>query len=128
MSGEQHAGADPWREPRTGNYAGTERDGRWWKRARQDGLFVKGNGHYWLEDDALCFKRLLLKTPIRIPYTAMTGARIGAWHGGTWLAGRPIVKIAWRGADGAALGTGIGMGRRADAEALVAELERRMGR
>ena len=65
-----------WTVERAGNYAGTEVDGRWWKRARGP-LFIKGNGHYRLEPDALVFQRLLLKEPVRVPYAAMTGARIG---------------------------------------------------
>jgi hypothetical protein len=117
---------DSWARPRAANYAGTEVGGKWWRRTRAHGLFVKGNGHYWLEPDALVVKRLLVKEPIRIPYAAMAGATIGKAHGGTWLAGRPIVKIGWTSPEGESYSTGLGMGRRADAEALVAELQRRM--
>lgn len=114
-------------QPKGGNYAGTEVGGKWWRRSRKHGLFVKGNGHYWLEADALVFKRLIMKDPIRIPYSSMSGASIGKVHGGTWLAGRPIVKVAWTGPEGESFVTGIGMGRHADADALVAELQRRLG-
>ena len=110
----------------TGQYLGTEVDSKWWKRYRHEGLFMGGNGEYWLEDDALVFHRLLTKEPFRIPFVAMTGARIGTWHAGKWLAGGPIVKIEWTASDGTRLSSGNGMRRREAAEALVAELNRRI--
>jgi len=106
---------------------GTEVNGRWWKTYRRDGFFLRGNGHYWIENDALLFHRMLTKEPFRISLAAITGARIGSWHAGKWLAGSPIVKIEWIAGDGARLSSGIGMRHRAAAEALVAELQRHIG-
>ena len=113
-------------ERHKGQYLGTEIDGKWWKRYRKDGFFVRGNGHYWLEPDALAFHRLLTNEPLRIPFSVITGARIGSWHAGKWLLGSPIVKIDWLSPDGARLTSGIGMRHRADAEALVDEVQRRL--
>lgn len=112
-------------ERHKGQYLGTEIDGRWWKRYRHDGFFVRGNGHYWLEPDALVFHRLLIKEPLRIPYSAITGARIATWHAGKWLTGSPIAKIDWLATDGSRLTSGIGMRHRTDAEALMVEVQRR---
>ena len=107
------------------SYLGTELNGKWWKRYRHDGFFVRGNGVYTLEDDALTFKRLLLKEPIRIPYSAITCVQQGTWHAGKWLAGRPIVKIDWTAPDGSALSSGFGFATREMAEQLINELNER---
>jgi hypothetical protein len=106
-------------EREKGQYLGTEVNGRWWKTYRRDGLSLRGNGHYWIENDALMFHRLLTKEPFRIPLAAITGARIGSRHGGKWLAGSPIVKIDWTASDGTRLSNGIGVRQREAAEALV---------
>src|SRR5687768_8394364 len=103
----------------SGQYLGTEIDGRWWKAYRRDGFFLRGNGRFRLEADAFVFLRHLTKEAFRIPFAAITGARIGSWHAGKWLAGSPIVKIDWTGLGGEHLSSGIGMRRREDAEALV---------
>lgn len=104
------------------NYLGTEVDHKWWKRYRGEGFFMRGNGHVWLEDDALCFTRLMLKSALRIPIHRMSGASIGKWHGGTWFAGRPVVKIEWSNEEGAVLTTGIGVRDLGTAESLVDDL------
>lgn len=113
-------------ERHKGQYLGTEIDGKWWKRYRKDGFFLRGNGHYWLEPDVLAFHRLLTSEPLRIPFSAVVSVRIGSWHAGKWLAGSPIVKIDWTAPDGTRLSSGIGMRHRASAEALVATLEDRI--
>ena len=109
-------------ERQSGQYLGTEIDGRWWKAYRRDGFFLRGNGRYWLDADAFVFLRHLTKEPFRIPFAAISGARIGSWHAGKWLAGSPIVKIDWTGPGGDHLSSGIGMRHRDDADALVALL------
>jgi hypothetical protein len=108
------------------SYVGTELNGRWWKAYRKDGFLVRGNGAYALEDDALTFKRLLLKEPLRIPYSAITGVRTGTWHAGKWLARRPIVTIDWTAPDGSALSSGFGFATREMADELIAGLNRRI--
>ena len=87
---------------------------------------MRGNGHYWLEANALTFHRLLTKEPLRIPFEVITGARIGSRHAGKWLVGSPIVKIDWTSPDGVRLTSGIGMRHRSDACALIAEMQRRI--
>lgn len=110
------------------SYVGTELNGKWWKRYRRDGFFVRGNGTYALEDDAFTFKRLLLKEPLRIPYSAITGVGQGTWHAGKWLAGRPIVKIDWTGPDGSALSSGFGFATQEMAERLTRQLNDRLAK
>ena len=82
-------------EPRRGSYLGTERDGRWWKRALGEGLFVKGLGSSLIDEHGIVFRRIGINRDIVIPYASMRGVRIGNWHGGTWSARRPILKIDW---------------------------------
>jgi hypothetical protein len=79
-----------------GNYFGTEIDQAWYKRFRKDGFFARGDGELWLEEEGLCFLRLLTKKPLRVPWEEMTGARLGKWHAGRWAAGRPVLKIDFR--------------------------------
>lgn len=110
------------------SYAGTEVNGKWWRAYRKDGFLVRGNGRHAFTDDALTFKRLLMKEPLRIPYAAITGVRTGTWHAGKWLAGRPIVKVDWTAPDGSALSSGFGFATREMAETLIKELDARIGR
>jgi len=79
-----------------GNYFGTEIDRSWYKRFRKDGFFARGNGELWLQADGLYFLRLLTKEPLMIPWSEMTGARLGRWHAGKWAVGRPILKVDFR--------------------------------
>lgn len=79
-----------------GNYFGTEIDRSWFKRFRKDGLFARGNGELWLDENGLYFLRKLTKTPLHITWSEMTGTSLGKWHAGRWGAGRPILKIAFR--------------------------------
>ncbi len=80
-------------------YVETEIDGKWWKRYRAAGFFARGNGSYWFADGELRFDRALTKELTRIPLAKVTGVTVGTWHAGTWLAGKPIVKVGWE-ADG----------------------------
>ncbi len=76
-----------------GNYFGTEIDGAWFRRFREDGFFARGNGKLWLDEGGLFFLRTLTKTPLEIPWREMTGVRLGKWHSGRWAAGRPVLKV-----------------------------------
>jgi hypothetical protein len=109
-------------ERQSGQYLGTEIDGHWWNTYRRHGFFLRGNGHFWLDENAFVFRRRLTSEPMRIPFHAITSIRIGAWHAGKWLADRPIVKIDSTGPNGEHLSSGVGMRRREDAEALVSLL------
>ena len=105
-------------------YAGTEVDGRWWRRFRAPGFFASGNGTHRFEEDELRFQRALTKELTRIPLAKITGVTIGTWHAGTWHAGKPIVKVAWE-ADGRRLSSGFGFADRPSADAFVAEIRTR---
>jgi hypothetical protein len=83
-------------QKKRGNYFGTEVDHRWYRRFRKDGMFARGSGVFWLGEPGLFFLRTLTSGPIHIPWTEMTGARLGTWHAGKWAAGRPILKIEFR--------------------------------
>ncbi len=108
------------------NYLGTEVDHRWWKRYRGEGCFIRGNGHCWVEEDAFCFSRIMLKGVLRIPVHCISGVTVGKWHGGTWFAGRPVIKIEWSNENESVLTTGIGLRDRETAQALIDELVSRL--
>jgi hypothetical protein len=108
-----------------GSYLGTEMSGRWWKRYRAPGFFVRGRGRFWFEGGELRFHRDLTKELTRIPLDRVRDVSIGTWHAGKWFAGRPIVKLEWE-RDGERLSSGFGFGDRVVADALVAELHRRL--
>ena len=108
-------------------YVGTEIDGKWWKRYRAPGFSARGNGTFTFEGDDLVFRRLLSKEPTVLPLSAVTGVRIATWHAGKWLAGKPIVKLAWE-RDAQRLSSGFGFGDRASADAFVAAVQERLRR
>jgi hypothetical protein len=113
------------REPtRAAQYVGTEIGGKWWKRYRAPGFFARGNGAYWFEDGEIRFHRALTSQTTRIPLALVSGVSIGTWHAGAWLAGKPVVKVAWS-KDGEPLSSGFGFGDRPSAEAFAAEVESR---
>ncbi|MEW6440622.1 MAG: hypothetical protein AB1640_06740 [bacterium] len=109
-------------DTRVGSYLGTEIGGKWWKRFRRDGFFARGNGEYWLDDRALCFRRYLTKAPLIIPFEKMTGLRLGTWHAGKWVLGKPILKVLWR-HEGQELSSGFYVSK---ADELIREVEARM--
>jgi hypothetical protein len=76
-----------------GNYFGTEIDRKWWKRYRRDGLFARGNGSFWLDEDGIRFHKLLTRKPFLIPWAEIRGAELGKWHAGRWAMGRPVLKV-----------------------------------
>lgn len=83
-------------EQEKGNYFGTEKDGAWFKRFRQDGFFARGNGRFWLGEEGLFFLRKLTKIPLEIRWDEMTDVHLGKWHAGKWAAGRPVLKVDFR--------------------------------
>jgi hypothetical protein len=82
-------------EKRRGHYLGTEIDGKWWRRYRKDGFFVRGLGEYWIENSFLYFHRYLTLNPIVISLCDVCEVKIGKWHSGSWAGGKPVVKILW---------------------------------
>jgi len=82
-------------EKKPGSYLGTEIDEKWWRRYREDGFFARGNGEWWVDGDALYFRRLMTRTPLVIPFDKVAEVKIGTWHAGRWILGRPIFKILW---------------------------------
>jgi hypothetical protein len=86
---------------------------------------VRG-GQYWLEPTALAFDRLLCNEPLRILFSVVTGTRVRSWHAGAWWPVIPFGKIDWTGPEGTPLCIGIGMRHSADADPLVAEMQRRI--
>jgi len=93
-----------------GSYLGTEKDGKWWKRYMARGFFARGKGELWLEDGAICFHRMLTRTPLRIPFDRITGISVGRWHAGVNMFGERAVKVHWE-ADGGELSSGFVLGR-----------------
>lgn len=110
-----------------GSYLGTEKDGRWWKRYRARGFFARGKGELWLEDGAICFRRLLTRTPLRIPFERITGVILGRWHSGRWMIRERAIKVQWR-ADGEQLSSGFVLGRTEEhAREAASRLRERIG-
>lgn len=82
-------------EERRGHYLGTEIDGRWYKRYRQDGLFARGLGDYWIEGDVLRFRRYLTREPLSIPLRRVQSVELGRWHAGRWVGAERAIKLVW---------------------------------
>jgi hypothetical protein len=82
-------------DKRRGCYLGTEINEKWWKRYTKEGLFARGNGEYWHDDEAFYFLRDLTRDPIVIPFDKMDGLKVGTWHSGRWAWGNPIIKLLW---------------------------------
>jgi hypothetical protein len=80
---------------RNGHYLGTEINEKWWKRYTQEGFFTRGLGEYWYENAAFNFRRYLFQDPILIPFYKVGDVKVGTWHCGRWVWGKPIVKILW---------------------------------
>lgn len=78
-----------------GGYIGTEIDEKWWRRYKENGFFMRGNGEGELTADGLSFRRYLTKDPLIIPYRNITNITFGSWHAGKWLAGQKAMKLHW---------------------------------
>ncbi len=93
-------------KPKRGHYLGTEIDGVWHKRYRENGMLARGLGEYWIEGDELCFRRYLTKKPIRIPLARVTSVELGKWHAGRWVGSERAIKLVWD-KDGRRLSSGF---------------------
>ena len=82
-------------ERRRGHYLGTEIDGAWHRRSRKNGLFARGLGEYWIDGDALRFRRYMTRTPFTIPLRRVRAVELGAWHAGRWVVGERAIKLVW---------------------------------
>ncbi|MBW2701628.1 MAG: hypothetical protein JRF33_12500 [Deltaproteobacteria bacterium] len=80
-------------EKKKGNYFGTEIDRKWWKRFRKDGLFARGNGDFWMDEEGIRFHRKMTKTPFLLTWAELSGAELGRWHAGRWGGRRPLLKL-----------------------------------
>ncbi len=110
-----------------GHYLGTEVDEKWWRRYTKDKLLARGNGKYWIEQDAFCFHRFFLKSDIRIRFEDVVDIKIGKWHSGRWYIGWPIVKIVWM-KEGKRLSSGFVISRDQDlALSFVDDIKKRVG-
>jgi hypothetical protein len=80
---------------RSGHYLGTEMNEKWWNRYTREGFFARGKGEYWYDNTAFYFLRYLSQGPIAIPFRRVDDIKVGKWHCGRWVWGKPIVKILW---------------------------------
>lgn len=80
-------------DEKKGHYLGTEIDRTWWKRYRKDGLFARGNGKLWMDEEGIRFHKLLTRKPLLIRWDEISGARLGRWHAGRWGVRHPILKV-----------------------------------
>jgi hypothetical protein len=109
-----------------GSYFGTEMDGTWWRRYRSSGFFARGNGDFWMDEDGLHFLRALTRVPLSISWDEIAAVRLGAWHGGRWGFGRPILKVDF-GRDGRELTAGFCVSRDwTEMERFVEELTEKL--
>ena len=110
-------------EDKTGLYMGTEIDGKWWKRYKNDGFFARGNGQYNYSEKAFYFYKYLAKEPIVIPLNSIIGFEIGKWHAGKWGAGLPVLKLIWE-KDSLLLSSGFLLSKNRDGiERIITELK-----
>jgi len=79
-----------------GHYFGTEIEEIWWKRYIRGGMFARGIGEYWYDENSFNFRRYLTRKPITLRYQQMLELKTGRWHGGKWGGGFPIIKIIWK--------------------------------
>lgn len=115
-------------DKKRGHYLGTEIDEKWWRRYLADGFFARGVGDYWIDDEALFFRRYLTKAPIVISLHDVIDIKLGKWHSGRWAGGAPIVKIVWKAADNL-LSSGFVFSRGSrETNALVQELRAAVSR
>lgn len=111
-----------------GYYYGTEIDEKWWRRYMRDGLFTRGNGSWWIEDDGMYFLRKMTKKPIFIPLNAIKGIKLGTGHAGKWTPGATVLKVIWERND-MKLSSGFWLGWREDtATEIKGTLEQKIGR
>lgn len=82
-----------------GHYLGTEKENKWWRRYREGGYLARGIGEFWLDEQALFFKRNLTQKPLRILIRDIIEVKTGKWHSGRWAGGAPVVKVIWNNED-----------------------------
>ena len=113
-------------DKRRGGYLGTEIDEKWWKRGTKDGLFLKGNGEYWYDDEAFYFLRYLTREQIALPFDKIVGLKTGTWHCGRWNWGNLIIKFLWQ-YQGQSLSSGFVLSyQKAEALRLLEEIRQRI--
>lgn len=90
-----------------GNYFGTVRDGKWWRRYYARGFFARGNGELELNDEGIKFTRTLTRNPLTIRWDEAHHAALGQAHAGRSGLGRPILKIDFERAGATGLSAGF---------------------
>ena len=103
-----------------GNYFGTERAGKWWRRYRAPGFFARGNGDFAMDARGITFQRKLITEPVVIAWDEMAAADLAKWHAGRWAMGRPILRVRFR-RDGEDLVAGFYLGEEWDEIRRLAE-------
>jgi len=82
-------------EKKSGFYFGTEIKEKWWNRYTKDGMFSRGKGQYWFDNDSFYFLKDATSSTIQILRKDIITIKIGKWHSGKWGVGKPVVKILW---------------------------------
>ena len=75
---------------------GTETDDLGPRRQARDKTLSRGLGECWLENGALCFRRLLSRSRMIIPLVDVRALIIETCRSGRWAGNAPVVKIVWR--------------------------------
>lgn len=76
----------------------------------RDGFFSRGSGEFWIDDQALYFRRYLTRKPLVIYFADVTGIKTGKWHSGKWAGGALLVKLVWK-KSGVVLSSGFILSR-----------------
>ena len=106
-----------------GHYLGTEIDGKWWRRYRQEGFFARGNGEWRYDGNAFYFEKYPGGGEITIPWQTVIEFESGRWHAGRWAGGLPVVKIFWQ-KEGQWLSSGFLLSnRREEVENILSRLK-----
>ncbi|MBD3264949.1 MAG: hypothetical protein GF375_07580 [Candidatus Omnitrophica bacterium] len=111
-------------DKKRGHYLGTEINKKWYKRYTGSGLFARGRGQYWYDDNSFYFLRQLTESPIVIPLESIKQFETGKWHCGRWCFGYDILKIIWA-KDGLILSSGFFIAKdRAENSKIISELKK----
>ncbi len=110
-----------------GNYFGTEVDEKWWKRYSKNKMLARGNGLFWVDQQAIHFRRYLTKEPISIPLKSVIELKTGKWHAGRWGTNNKLLKVVWE-KDGLRLSSGFALSKSEyEVVALMVRLEKQIG-
>ncbi len=79
-------------------YFGTTRGNSFWRRYKENGLFERGYGEFWLTKTCLYFRLYFTLVPIEITTRKITGLSYGYGHAGK-ISPKLVLKVHWKSDD-----------------------------